>query len=74
MALNESKHILLLDDNELEELVKKWLAHEKVKYHDFERNSGSGDRGLDVVGFCTANKYEGEWHTYRCKQLTRSLG
>lgn len=74
MALNESKHILLLDDDELEEFVKKWLAHEKASYCDFERNSGSGDRGLDAVGFRTENKYAGAWHNYQCKQLGRPLG
>jgi len=74
MALNESRHILVLDDDELEEFVKKWLAHEKDSYHGFERNSGSGDRGLDAVGFCTANRYEGPWHNYQCKQLSRPLG
>ena len=74
MALNESKHIFLLTDDELEEFIKKWLAHEKASYCDFERNSGSGDRGLDAVGFCTSQRYAGAWHNYQCKQLGKPLG
>src|SRR3979409_1279799 len=74
MALSEARVILKLRDDELEDLIKKWIANEKSKYVDFDRNSGAGDRGLDAVGFLTSNRYEGAWHNYQCKQLSIPLG
>jgi hypothetical protein len=74
MALTETKEILLLSDDELEELIEKWIAQERTQYVDFERNSGSGDRGIDAVGFLTKQRYEADWHNYQYKQLNRSLG
>lgn len=74
MSLSESREILKLRDDELEELIKKWIANEFSSYSDFERNSGAGDRGLDAVGFLTNQRYEGSWHNYQCKQLSKPLG
>lgn len=74
MALDEGREILKLRDDELEELIKKWIAHEVPAYYDFDRNSGAGDRGLDSVGFLSDQRYEGAWDNYQCKQLSKALG
>lgn len=74
MSLGESRAILRLRDDELEELIKKWIADELSEYLDFDRNSGAGDRGLDAVGFLSKHRYEGGWDNYQCKQLSKSLG
>lgn len=74
MSLREGIEILKLEADELEELVKKWLAQEKATYVDFERYSGSYDRGLDAVGFLTNERHAGVWDNFQCKQLARSLG
>lgn len=74
MALNEGTQILKLEPDELEELIKKWLAIERDAYFDFSRNSGSYDRGLDAVGFVTSSRHDGEWDNFQCKQLKKALG
>ncbi|MBF4990224.1 ABC-three component system protein [Methylophilus sp. QUAN] len=69
------RDILALDDTQLEQFVLDWV-NEKTKktYSSAARFSGAGDLGRDVVGFLTADKHEGAWHNYQCKQYTKSLG
>lgn len=74
MSLDESRIILKLRDDELEELIKKWVADNLSEYIDFDRNSGAGDRGLDAVGFLSDQRYEGPWDNFQCKQLSKNLG
>jgi len=67
-----SRHILALDDKGLERLVLGWAkVMTTPKYHDSQRFAGTGDMGRDVVGFLTAQRHEGPWHNYQCKQLGR---
>ena len=73
MPLKESALILKLDSDELEELVKKWLALEREIYFDFSRSSGAYDRGLDAVGFLTKERHDGDWDNFQCKQLRSTL-
>ncbi|WP_238193047.1 ABC-three component system protein [Methylobacterium frigidaeris] len=58
---------------DLEAFVADWLAMRRQDYVDWERCSGAGDGGRDVVGFETADGYEGSWHNYQCKLLRRNL-
>lgn len=74
MALNEDRYILALMAPELETLVKKWLARLKTEYPAFEQASRSADMGRDSVGFLSNARYDGEWHNYQCKQLSKPLG
>lgn len=77
MPFNEHRYILALSDDDLEDLVKKWIARlcrEGNTYVGFERPTGSADMGRDAVGFLTDRRYEGAWHNYQCKHLKRSLG
>lgn len=73
--MDYSRHILALDDKGLERLVLGWAkVMTAPKYHDSQRFAGAGDMGRDVVGFLTAQRHEGPWHNYQCKQLsTRNL-
>ncbi|MEH2469298.1 hypothetical protein V1281_001451 [Nitrobacteraceae bacterium AZCC 2161] len=74
MPLNEDRYVLTLVASELESLVKKWLARLKAEYADFEQASRSADMGRDAVGFLSNARYDGEWHNYQCKQLSKPLG
>lgn len=74
MALSEDRLVQSLRPDELEDLVKKWIAHEASGYADFDRNSGAGDRGIDAAGFRSAGRYKGDWDNFQCKQLRTSLG
>lgn len=72
-AINYERQILSLKDDELEKLVLSWAQAQKYKYHSIQRKAGSGDLGRDVVGFYSADKHEGEWDNYQCKQYKKSL-
>jgi hypothetical protein len=66
------RHILALDDDQLEEFVRQW-ALKKPEYVEVERFTGPGDLGRDVVGFLTVERHEAGWHNYQCKQYGRTL-
>jgi hypothetical protein len=74
--MDYSRHILALDDAELERFVLRWLqVMTTPKYFSTQRFAGAGDAGRDVVGFLTKARHEGPWHNYQCKQLgSRNLG
>lgn len=74
MTFNEDRLILTLTDGQLEDLVKKWIARIGGEYVGFEQASRSADMGRDAVGFLSDARYDGGWHNYQCKQLTRPLG
>lgn len=72
--MNYRRHLLALDDDELEQFVLRWAkVMAAPKYHHVERFSGSGDMGRDVVGFLTDQLHDGQWHNYQCKQYGRNL-
>jgi len=67
------RQILALNDTELEQFVRDWVASKKPEYFDVTRFSGAGDRGRDVVGFLSNKLHEGPWHNYQCKQYGQHL-
>jgi len=76
MPLNDSRHLLALDDDELEELIKKWIVRliaAREEYVDFDRPTASADQGRDSVGFLTHKRYDGQWDNYQCKHLKKAL-
>lgn len=75
-SLNETRYLLALNDDELEELIKKWIARvigNKSVYVGFDRPTASADEGRDAVGFLTERRYDGSWDNYQCKQLKKPL-
>lgn len=77
MPLNEHRHLLALHPDELEDLIKKWIARifrGGGPYVGFERPTASADMGRDAVGFLSEYRYEGVWHNYQCKHLKAPLG
>lgn len=67
------RHILALDDTNLEVFVREWIGKKTHIYKEITRFSGSGDLGRDVVGFYTKNRHEGAWDNYQCKQYGRTV-
>jgi len=68
-----TRQVLALSADELEIVVRKWANTQKQKYDLVTRQSGSGDRGCDVVGFYSPNKFEGDWDNYQCKQYSKTV-
>ncbi len=73
LMIDYERHILALNDVELEKLVREWAEQQKSKYHLVKRFAGAGDMGRDVVGFYTELKHEGNWDNYQCKQYNKAL-
>ncbi|EIL90896.1 ABC-three component system protein [Rhodanobacter sp. 115] len=65
--------ISALGADELEEFVNDWLAQRVKDYHSHELWRGTGDMGRDVTGYATAQRMEGLWDNYQCKQLSKRL-
>ncbi|MGW5442755.1 ABC-three component system protein [Streptomyces asiaticus] len=73
MATPKQTVTFLYDPDEFEEFVKEWVPTQGAKYVLVERQGGSGDHGIDVAGFLSDAKLEGEWHNYQCKRYKKDL-
>ncbi|MFB9738838.1 ABC-three component system protein [Streptomyces thermocoprophilus] len=73
MATPKQTVTFLYGPDQFEEFVKEWVPTQGAKYDLVERQGGAGDHGIDVAGFLTQAKLEGEWHNYQCKQYKRDL-
>jgi hypothetical protein len=76
LPLNETRQILALEYDHLEELIKKWivrLIENGDEYVGFDRPTASADQGRDSVGFLTEFRYDGAWDNYQAKQLKKPL-
>lgn len=67
------KLVPFYDPDEFEEFVKEWIPALKVKYVLVERHGGSGDHGIDVAGYLSPQRLEGEWHNYQCKRYNSAV-
>lgn len=67
------RRVLELTDVELEQFIREWVGRKHRTYVEVTTFGGPGDRGRDVVGFCTTAKHQGDWHNYQCKQFGRNL-
>lgn len=66
--------IFLYSAEEWEGFVQEWAYYcLRGKYHQVQRFSGAGDRGIDVPGFTDANKLNGVWDNYQCKHYKNAL-
>lgn len=73
MRLNHAIQIRALPSDQLEEFVDDWLEQRYKEYHGHELWRGTGDMGRDVTGYVTAQRMEGDWDNYQCKQLSIML-
>lgn len=68
-----TRNILSLDAEQLEILIWKWVNTQSSIYTSVYRPAGAGDRGCDVVGFHSSEKFEGDWDNYQCKQYNKAI-
>jgi hypothetical protein len=66
--------ILQMDDAELEQFCRQWVERKAGDYVEVKRFGGAGDKGRDVVGFCSPARHAGGWDNYQCKQYRDKLG
>nr|WP_254885912.1 restriction endonuclease [Streptomyces sp. NA02950] len=61
------------DPDEFEEFVKEWVPALHPEYVRVERQGGSGDHGIDVAAYRSAQGLEGPWDNYQCKRYKSAL-
>jgi len=59
------------DADQWEEFTDEWVYSLEEKYIDTVRPTGSGDKGIDVAGFCDDDRLAGVWDNYQCKCYQR---
>lgn len=67
IPIPKTRRIQLLSADEWEEFTEEWASSLKESYHCVKRFSGSGDKGLDIVGFIGSNQFSDGWDNYQCK-------
>ena len=61
------------DPDEFEEFVKEWIPALGEAYTAVERHGGTGDHGIDVAGYLSPDRLEGDWHNYQCKRYSSAV-
>ncbi|WP_406129042.1 hypothetical protein OHQ89_46330 [Streptomyces canus] len=67
------KIVSFYDPDEFEEFTKEWVPALEPQYVLVERHGGSGDHGIDVAGYLSRQRLEGEWHNYQCKRYADAV-
>lgn len=73
MRPNYAILVRALPADRLEDFVNAWLAQRVKDYVGHELWRGTGDMGRDVTGYLTAERMEGPWDNFQCKQLASPL-
>jgi hypothetical protein len=73
IPIPKTKRIELFSPDEWEEFTEEWASSLKPNYYKVMRFAGSGDKGLDVVGFISDDTFEGGWDNYQCKHYNKAL-
>ena len=58
---------------EWEEFTQEWASSLKSEYSEVARFAGSGDQGIDVIGYLTDGTFAGGWDNYQCKHYDKAL-
>ena len=67
------KRVWVMSDKEFEKLVEAWVDTLKNRYVSVAHFGGTGDKGVDIAGFCDGSGFQGVWDAYQCKQLDHPL-
>ncbi|MCW2455988.1 UNVERIFIED_ORG: hypothetical protein M2414_003743 [Rahnella aquatilis] len=67
IPIPKTQRVQLFSPDEWEEFTEEWASSLGSSYHCIKRFSGSGDKGLDVVGFVVSNQFSSGWDNYQCK-------
>ena len=73
IPIPKTKRIELFSPGEWEEFTEEWASSLTDKYHKVKRFGGSGDHGLDVVGFIGDSTFSNGWDNYQCKHYDHPL-
>lgn len=69
----KTRRVELFSPDEWEEFTEEWATSLEESYYKVSRFGGSGDQGLDVVGFISDDTFAGGWDNYQCKRYGTPL-
>ncbi len=73
IPIPKTKRIEIFSPAEWEEFTEEWASSLISEYSKIARFAGSGDKGLDVVGFITNTTFDGGWDNFQCKHYDNPL-
>lgn len=73
IPIPKMKRIEFFSPDEWEEFTEEWASSLVSEYSKIARFAGSGDKGLDVVGFITNSTFDGGWDNFQCKHYDNPL-
>jgi hypothetical protein len=73
IPIPKTRRIELFSPDEWEEFSEEWASSLEHDYFKVVRFAGSGDKGLDVVGFISNQTFQGGWDNYQCKHYDHPL-
>lgn len=68
-----AKLVEIFEPTQWEDFTEEWAVSLESVYKEVSRWSGSGDLGLDILGFRTDEKFDGPWDNYQCKRYALKL-
>lgn len=71
--LDPLKIIQTYEASEWETFIDEWVHSLKSTYVGVMRPTGAGDKGIDIAGFCDADKLLGTWDNHQCKHYSAPL-
>lgn len=76
LRIPPQQQIMVYSWDEWEGFINEWVHYcLKKNYTKIQRFSGAGDRGIDIAGFTDADKLQGVWDNFQCKNYgQRALG
>jgi len=73
VPIPKQKRLEMLDPAEWEAFLEEWALSLKDQYYSVKRHSGSGDKGLDIVGFVASDQLSDGYDNYQCKRYNAAL-
>ena len=73
VPIPKTLRVSIFSPDDWEAFIQEWADSLKDSYHRVARFGGSGDLGLDVIGFASDKVWNGDWDNYQCKRYDHPL-
>ncbi len=73
VPISKPLRVTTFSPEEWESFTEEWASSLKGSYARVARFGGSGDQGVDVVGFLSDTGWDGGWDNYQCKRYDHPL-
>jgi hypothetical protein len=73
IPIPKSLRVSIFSPEDWESFTEEWASSLEGSYKRVARFGGSGDQGIDVLGFASDKGWDGERDNYQCKRYDHSL-